>query len=80
MVLKRKLMALLVWCAVPALFSETFAMSVDDLNLKLPFPDGETWKTTCVYDDERTDCIGTHGPTTTDHYALDFNHYVSRPG
>jgi len=82
MVRKRKLMASLVWFAVLALFSETFAMSVGDLHLKLPFSSGTTWKTECVYDDSG-DCW-THGEyingkPNKDRYALDFNYYKIEP-
>ncbi len=63
------------------LISPNLFASVADLHLKLPFPAGETWRTSCAYNG--TGPCKTHATYTAsgrlnkDRYALDFNHYDS---
>ncbi len=60
------------------LFPLNLFASVADLNLKLPFPAGETWHTSCAYNGTGT--CSTHavytasGHPNKDRYALDFNY------
>ena len=82
MLRKRNFLSVLACSAMLlAMSNETLAKDVEvkDLHLKLPFSDGETWQTECVYDD--TGGCSTHakylrGVINKDRYVLDFNHYV----
>ena len=56
------------------LFPFNLSANVTDLHLKLPFPAGETWHTSCAYNGTYENNCATHGAWTTDRYALDFNY------
>ncbi len=60
------------------LMSNTVMANVSDLNLRLPFPGGDSWGISCIYQDTDPDCI-THavlksnGEKNIDEWAIDFN-------
>jgi len=62
-----------LWLIVSFLPMSNIALaSVSDLNLKLPFPGGESWGTTCAYQDTDSECT-THKAGIKDEWAIDFN-------
>jgi hypothetical protein len=62
------------------LYPVNLLATVADLRLRFPFPEGETWHTSCTYNG--VGACSTHGATTSsgqpnrDRYALDFNYGV----